>query len=229
MITFLPVFQPIKNVSDGSSLCAEVLSRWKTPDGRLHAPGQLNLNRIDWRKIDRGVVNYLLSHKAEILKKINHIFINVSANTLFDDVHFYQWVESIKALIEDGSLKVTIEITEQVPDELLERRWSDMAIKSITMAIDDFGVCNSTFSRLKSFPWLYCKVEVAGIESLISDKGASVFIDAGIKLIAEKVETLDQASFAFNKKIFLQQGYIHYKPLPIQALNLEVKESAYAY
>jgi hypothetical protein len=57
---------------------------------------------------------------------------------LFDDVHFYQWVESIKALIEDGSLKVTIEITEQVPDELLERRWSDMAIKSITMAIDDF-------------------------------------------------------------------------------------------
>jgi hypothetical protein len=41
---------------------------------------------------------------------------------------------------------------------------------------------------------------VAGIESLISDKGASVFIDAGIKLIAEKVETLDQASFAFNKR-----------------------------
>ncbi|UUC96389.1 EAL domain-containing protein [Comamonas sp. C11] len=229
MITFLPVFQPIKNVSDGSSLCAEVLSRWKTPDGRLHAPGQLNLNRIDWRKIDRGVINYLLSHKKDIVKKIDHIFINVSAQTLLDNAHFFQWVDSIKELIEDGSLKVTIEITEQVPDDLLERRWCDIAIESITMAIDDFGVCNSTFSRLKSFPWLYCKVEVAGIESLISDNAARIFIDAGIKLIAEKVETLDQANFASNRNISLQQGYIHYKPLPIQSLMLDVKESTYAY
>lgn len=229
MITFQPVFQPIKNVSDGSFLSAEVLSRWRTPDGRLHAPGQINPKKLDWMKIDRAVLKYLIDNKHEITKRTNHVFINVSAQTLSDDAHFENWVDSLTSLIFEGDMKVTIEITEHVPDKLLERRWCDMAIESVTMAIDDFGVCNSTFERLKSFPWLYCKVEVDGIHGLMSDKAAKIFIDAGIKMIAERIETIDQSNFAVDQNIFLQQGYLHYKPSPIQAIKFEAKESSYAF
>ena len=92
----------------------------------------------------------------------------------------------------------------------------------VLLSIDDFGAGYSSLSALKTFPVARLKIDRAFIKGLPGDEGDKAFAAAVIslgkklnmKVIAEGVETAEQAEFLRKNKCEEVQGYHLSKPIP---------------
>lgn len=144
-----PFFQPITQVVTGRFVAAEVLSRWYRA-GIILAPLDIK-PCVDWAEIDISVAEFLYTFKDKCGFK--RFFMNVSAQTLGSDVNFHTWSRAIKALVKQGEIRIVIEVTENIPDQLLEKRWQQLLALGVELALDDYGDQYSTLKRLTSYPW----------------------------------------------------------------------------
>jgi EAL domain-containing protein (putative c-di-GMP-specific phosphodiesterase class I) len=92
----------------------------------------------------------------------------------------------------------------------------------ISFSIDDFGVGESSLSRLHTLPPLHnLKIDKSFIQMLTTDSRIASLIkmivelgrDLGLKVIAEGVEKPEELDFLRYIKCDDVQGYLFYKPL----------------
>ena len=158
-----------------------------------------------------------------------YLSINLSGKQ-FNDGNLFNIIEG--ALKESGydRSRLIFEITESIPMHNTERsikimnRFNDMGM---ALSIDDFGTGYSSLSYLKRFPIHELKIDRSFIKDLPDDK-----LDAAIsqtiitmannlnfQVVAEGVETREQLMFLKDHGCRLIQGFLFYKPLPINALQ----------
>lgn len=213
----VPAFQPIKEITTGRLVAAEVLSRWRRVEQVL-SPLEVETS-IDWGSVDIALAQFLCHLKSGY----ERLFINVSAETLESVMDFHTWSWSIKSLIRRNSAKVVIEITERIPDSLLQSRWEVLSTLGAELALDDFGDQHSTFERLRAYPWDYCKFTAKRL-SYLADYPAIVYCQKhAITAIAEQIETAAQAERAKRLGLLWQQGFRHARPA---VLNKQLNEQA---
>jgi EAL domain-containing protein (putative c-di-GMP-specific phosphodiesterase class I) len=102
----------------------------------------------------------------------------------------------------------------------------------VQLSIDDFGTGYSSLAALKTFPVARLKIDKAFIKGLPHDKNdmavASAVISLGqklnIKVIAEGVETVEQADFLRRNNCDEIQGYCVSRPLPPDELVAFLKD-----
>jgi EAL domain-containing protein (putative c-di-GMP-specific phosphodiesterase class I) len=95
------------------------------------------------------------------------------------------------------------------------------------ISIDDFGTGYSSLSYLKQFPADTLKIDRSFIKELPHDKDAAAIVDAiiqmghifGIRIIAEGVETSEQAKFIHEHSCDAIQGYFYGRPMPEEMLK----------
>lgn len=215
----IPVFQPIFNSLNGSYPSAEVLARWVNPVGKLFGPSNFGAVGVDWARVDIEIAQNLIDMRSQINERFNRLFLNVSIETLKCEKSFSIWRRQVSKISNfmDGDL--TIEITEGVSPEVLEKRWCQIAECGVTFALDDYGTYHSDLERLKAYPWLFCKIDVDLLLDFNCCTDAQFCAKAGLNLIAEKVETKDQLELANEFSVFLQQGFIHHRPEVIQNIK----------
>lgn len=97
----------------------------------------------------------------------------------------------------------------------------------IDVAIDDFGVGYSSLETLRSFPFDKIKIDGSFIAELNTNRQAIAFIRAilalgeslGIPVLAEGVETEEQASALAREGCSEVQGFLYGRPETIDKLK----------
>lgn len=97
----------------------------------------------------------------------------------------------------------------------------DLHKMGFSLAIDDFGIGYSSFSRLSKLPISSLKIDKSLVMNLKEHHENQIIIKAilhmayglGIKVIAEGVTTEDDLDFLIRNSCYILQGFYFYKPM----------------
>ncbi|STN22076.1 cyclic di-GMP phosphodiesterase [Escherichia fergusonii] len=96
--------------------------------------------------------------------------------------------------------------------------------KNVKLAIDDFGTGNSSFSWLETLRPDVLKIDKSFTAAIGSDAVNSTVTDIiialgqrlNIELVAEGVETQQQAKYLRQHGVHILQGYLYAQPMPLR-------------
>lgn len=156
------------------------------------------------------------------------VSVNVSPMQLADPELVHTLVETVSAAGGNTSW-IELELTESVhlaEDPATQQRMRQLREAGFTLAIDDFGAGYSSFSYLNRAYFDRLKIDRALIQgdTLVGDRSAvigSIILMAhnlGLGVVAEGVETLEQASLLSLQGCDRLQGSGIADPMPLEAL-----------
>jgi sensor c-di-GMP phosphodiesterase-like protein len=226
---FLPHYQPLVDLQTGRLLGAEVLVRWRRPDGDFVEPNAFILLLESsglvlefTRKLMRRVRDEL--GEAVGARPNMTIAFNVAPRH-FDDALILNDVGTIF----DGSKirlsQLVLELTERHEVvNLTEMRRTIAALQRVgcKVAIDDVGTGHSGLSYILKLGVDIIKIDKIFVEATSSEGHAKPIIETLIDLaknmrmeiVAEGVETFDQVTYLRERGIGAAQGYVFAPPLP---------------
>lgn len=226
-------YQPYVALDGGRIMGFEGLIRWQTPEGKLVSPGEFIpvaeetglIVPIGWFVIESACAQLVEWQKASIADDFT-VSVNVSTKQL-GQRRFVETLEEILGKYEIDRSRLCLEITESVLTDigdsviaLLER----VKALGVRLAVDDFGTGYSSLSYLRTFPVDVLKIDRSFVNRL-EDTQEDVAIVAAIttlaqtlnlKVIAEGVETEQQAAHLRALGCRIAQGFLYSKPLPVE-------------
>ena len=138
----------------GGILGHEVLVR-QSVGGTWVGPGAFMAGSTPqaWVSMDHAVAQMLFSHAAD-LRGRGVSFVNVSAHTLSDPAELNAVCRSLAKLTHMG-VEVCVEVSEtfDAVGRSFHQAMEVIKDQGLLLAIDDFGIECSNFSRLSSYPW----------------------------------------------------------------------------
>ncbi len=232
--------QPKVDMRTGQIIGGEALVRWKLPDGGMVYPDEfipviekngyvLDVDNYMWDKVCRNISKL----KKEGLNPVP-ISINVSR------MHVYQenFIERLRVLTDKYGISpelIPLEITESAftsEENSLYRKVKSLQDYGYRFSMDDFGSGYSSLGMLKDEHVDEVKIDKTFVDDIASDKGRillknviRMIKDLGIDMIAEGVETKEQADFLVENGCIYAQGYYYYRPMPIEDFVLLLEKS----
>ena len=233
---FVLEFQPQVSLPDGMLRGCEALVRWDRP-GHGRVPPLEFLPYLEemglMTELGFWVLNDACQHWRQgrdqgLLDEDFRMAVNISAGQ-FGNPAFVQMVRSV---LEDNRMpgaNLELEITEQALVKNLDGAADKMLAlqaQGVTFAIDDFGTGYSSLAYLQQLPVDTLKIDRAFVQR-IGMRGreaglVDVIIGIGRKLqlrvVAEGVETEQQADYLAAHGCDIGQGYLFGRPTGWQAL-----------
>lgn len=217
---FTFAFQPIIDVDSRSIFGYEALVRGKEGQGAGYILDKVNeSNRYAFDQACRVTAIRLASE----LKLDKMLSINFLPNAVYKPQHCIQ--STLKAANEFGfplnNIMFEITESEQVVDiPHLRKIFEYYQSQGFTTALDDFGAGYAGLNVLASFPPQVLKLDMALVQNIHQDKVKQAIIDGmisiadklNIRLLAEGIETHDEAKYFQQKGVSLMQGYFFAKP-----------------
>jgi len=227
-------FQPIVNMHTNEIVSLEALLRWPNNplnEGNIGKVISLAEKSGQIIMIDKWVIN----HVFHILKTNASMFkdTKVSINLSVQSFHSKNFARYLKTKIEEHDIEpsqVELEITEYSLAEDIEksseiiREIKDLGFK---IALDDFGTKYSSLNYLSKLPFDVLKVDKSYIDHIVSDEKDRVIVnnlvrlsaDLNLTTIIEGIEIKEQKDLLIGMGCQLGQGYLYYKPMPIEVLQ----------
>jgi diguanylate cyclase (GGDEF)-like protein/PAS domain S-box-containing protein len=223
-------YQPKVMLRSGEIVGSEALLRWKNPLFGMVSPLQfipiaedtgLIVELGEW--VLREACRTAAEWNAEGLP-LHKVAINLSARQ-FQSRDLAALVSNV---LEDVCCRpewIELEITESLlldeDGKTLDTLAAFQAM-GISIAIDDFGTGYSALSYLARFPVNTLKIDKSFIHSVTTDKYRAELVKAILSIarclkqqvVAEGVETLEQAAFLEANGCHVAQGYLYSKPVP---------------
>ena len=223
------VYQPQINHSTGRMVGAEALMRWKHPIYGVQMPGDfipvLEKNNLIYRA-DLHIFETVCRFQRKCLDEGISI-IPISVNMSRYDIYNTNYVEEIEAIRKKYDIPVKylrLEITESSAiggRELITRVLRQLHDRGYTVEMDDFGSGYSSLNILKDLDVDVIKLDMAFLAGDIGGRGGTILGSIvqmtkwlNTPVIAEGVETQEQADYMQSTGCKYIQGYLYYKPLP---------------
>lgn len=234
-------YQPKIDLATGSLAGAEALIRWIHPAGVIQPDSFIPIAEETGLILE--IDDYVL---AKVCADLNNwrskgnpdlrVSVNISAR------HFQsrRLVESLQSILSSTQTlpdNIEIEITESaIMQDAAASIETLQTIRDmgIHLSIDDFGTGYSSLSYLKKFPVDILKIDKSFVIDLIKDKDNQAIVSSivsmgktmGLKIVAEGVETAEQASILKEFGAHMGQGYHYAKPLSPADFEAFLKNSA---
>jgi len=227
---FVLHYQPIVALGGGAVAEVEALIRWKHPEKGLVAPAGflsvaedsgLIVRMSDW--VIRTACEQAYRWRRELGRPIR-ISINL-APTQLEDPRFVELLRSnvVRAGLQPATLGVElVESSLAVPGTTILDNLLALRQMGIRIAVDDFGTGYSSLGYLKRLPIHVLKIDrsfILGVPGDAHDVAICKAIVAmarslQLAVVAEGVETAQQAEFLRSIGCELAQGFLFAEPLP---------------
>ncbi|VAX07092.1 diguanylate cyclase/phosphodiesterase (GGDEF & EAL domains) with PAS/PAC sensor(s) [hydrothermal vent metagenome] len=222
-------YQPMLSTIDDSIAGAEALVRWQHPEKGMIPPFDFIpvAENSDLMLILGQKILEMACMQAKIWQEMDlprfRVCVNISARQ-FQSKDFVDNVKNAIANSKIDSRGLELEITEGMvigDTESVARKLEVLAEMGISLAIDDFGTGYSSLAYLKRFPVHQLKIDRSFINDITEDHDDAAITDAvirlghslGLTVVAEGVETLEQAQILRQKGCDVLQGYYFSKPI----------------
>ncbi|MFA0695321.1 EAL domain-containing protein [Vibrio sp. 10N.222.49.C9] len=228
---FEPFYQPIIDLESGSTIGAEALARWITDEGVISplefiplAEESGLIDDIGKQILHKSCRDTAIAIESGKWSKDFSIHVNLSVDQLSES----GFVEQVKGTLRDTNLpasNLTLEITESRivdNDPTIIDNMLTLKALGISIAIDDFGTGYSSLAYLHKLPFDSLKIDRSFVSKLDKENldssivAAIVNITKGFKvsLVAEGVETQQQAELLKQLQCPLAQGFLYSRPVP---------------
>jgi len=226
-----PVYQPQINHSTRRMVGAEALMRWKHPDYGVQMPGDfipvLERNQLIYRAdlhIFEEVCKFLKSC-IEARISVIPVSVNMSRYDIYD-TEYVRDIETIRKKYDVPVKYLRIEITESSAiggRDLITSVLRQLHDHGYTVEMDDFGSGYSSLNILKDLDVDVIKLDMAFLAGEVGGRGGTILSSIvqmtkwlNTPVIAEGVETLEQADYMKSTGCNYIQGYLYYKPMPAE-------------
>jgi diguanylate cyclase (GGDEF)-like protein/PAS domain S-box-containing protein len=224
---FTLVYQPKYTLANRRPCGAEALLRWRHPERGIVPPAEF-IPVLEETGLIVAVGEWVVRRACDDLKVLKNmpVAINLSARQFRQpDLH-----ERITALVKAAGVdpaRIELEITEsqlmQDPDHAI-RVMRALCDAGIRLAIDDFGTGYSSLAYLTRFPLSALKIDRSFVKDMASDKADATIVRTiiemahtlGFTVVAEGVETEEQATFLRLLRCEQAQGFLFARPMPAE-------------
>jgi diguanylate cyclase (GGDEF)-like protein len=228
-------YQPVMNLLDRSITGHEALVRWNHPTKGLLAAAEF-IHVAEQSAIMSDMGDWVLRtaiHQAAAWRKARpdlRVAINVSAHQ-FHQRDLPQMIQDLCESYDLPPASLEIEITESAA--LLEVERAGITIARLrelgaSVAIDDFGTGFSSLVYLKRFPITAVKIDRDFVRDMCVDERDQAIVNAilaaaralGLRVVAEGIETEEQAKLLLAAGCEEGQGYLLGYPLPPNTVDI---------
>ncbi|MFT0532750.1 EAL domain-containing protein [Castellaniella hirudinis] len=223
----------------GSVTGAELLARWQHP-----AHGPVSPALFIPVAEESGLINLLGTWTLGVacdtiltlqaLGETYPLSINVSPKRLMEP----RFVDHVRETLERKGVpgnRLIFEVTEGVliqDIQAVARRMQALARLGIRFSIDDFGTGYSNLAYLKRLPLYELKIDKSLIQDLPDDNDSTAIVQLilamadqlNLRVVAEGVETDEQAQVLFQNHCHALQGFLLARPMPIDTWVQRVRD-----
>ena len=225
---FVPYFQPVVDAQTGRIVMAEALVRWKSAEHGMISPGVFipvlerhgGLSRID-KLMEQRVFELQRQRLADGLPVVP-----IDLNLSWSDFADTKLIEQLQEHILDENVPTDLmrfEITEMAYEEIAENRRDVLTFfqeHNVKLLVDDFGQGYS-FGTMKNVNFDIVKLDKSLIDKLgqslkmdmLVETLISVFHKLNARLVAEGVESEEQARYLRQVGCDFIQGFLYYRPM----------------
>jgi EAL domain-containing protein (putative c-di-GMP-specific phosphodiesterase class I) len=224
-------YQPKVDLRTGRVAGLEALLRWQHPDSGPVSPADfiplteqtgLVTDLTQW-VLERAVTQ-LRTWEQENASFPLDLAVNLSARNL----HEVELTDRVRQLLRDARVSpanLELEITESaIPADVgrAQDAMRALAELGVRLAVDDFGIGNTSISQLRSIPLRTLKIDRTFIAPIMVDPGSIVLVRAivdlahefGLVTVAEGVEDTETATVLRGLGCDLAQGFLWSAAVP---------------
>ena len=219
-------YQPVIRLDTREIAGMEALCRLRTPEGNIVSAGAFHQATTDVdvaAKLTQGMLALVAADLRSWLDRaipFQHVGINISSA----DFHSGTLYDRIEAAFgrENVPLKhVVLEVTESVylgqNDPVVAQEIKSLRAHGLRIALDDFGTGFASLTHLLTVPVDIIKIDKSFVSQLRLDNRSIAIIEGlldiarklDIRVVAEGIETEDQAYLLAQIGCKLGQGYLY--------------------
>lgn len=233
-------FYQVKYDARRQSICGmEALIRWRNGDGKLVSPAEF-IPLAEETGLIVPIGKYMLLQACADARHLldNGMPISVSVNISAVQFREERFLEMVKSALRETRLPAALlelEITEGVLAHDIGEAASLLAeLKNlgVRIAIDDFGTGYSSLVYLKQLPIDVLKIDQGFVRDMLTSRSDAAITETivrmgqalDLELVAEGVETREQAERLLELGCHIMQGYLYCRPMPFAQLQQQLDE-----
>ena len=231
----IPYYQPLINARDGRIEGVEALVRWQHPSYGVLTPDRFR-HALEDPRVATEITQQMLRRAADDLRvwtTLGHDF-SVGLNIGEADLREPGLLDLVAETLSARDLRpnaVAIEVTEtaltSVNSAAAKPLLEQFRAAGGYIALDDFGTGNSSITLLKDIPYSSVKIDRSFIRDLTHNEADLAIVrsivrlsrELGFKIVAEGIETKEQAELLRKLRVDLLQGFLYRRPLPATKLT----------
>jgi diguanylate cyclase (GGDEF)-like protein/PAS domain S-box-containing protein len=217
----------------GSATGAELLMRWQRPDGIL-VPPDVFIPIAESSGLIVTLGHWVLRQACAAWLRLDQAGHAMPLSINVSPLQFRQpdFVAQVRATVLESGVppgQLIFEVTEGLLVDDLDQtiaRMHELADMGIRFSIDDFGTGYSNLAYLKKMPLYELKIDKSFLRDTPHDVNGTALVQSilamarhlGLRVVAEGIETAEQAQYlALNGRAGMQ-GYLFCRPMPLEAL-----------
>jgi diguanylate cyclase (GGDEF)-like protein/PAS domain S-box-containing protein len=236
-------FQPQIRLSDNAVVGAEALLRWRHPQRGVLAPGAF-IDTLAESAIAAGVGRWIIRTACEqaaawrtIGLPLERVGVNLFPSQAYDQALSQDVIDALRDFglpAEALELEITENIALNRGDLKVLQGLHDQGVK---LAFDDFGTGYASLSYLTRLPLSRIKIDRSFVGKLTRNAQDAAIVrsliamahNLNLGVIAEGVETRQQAELLLAENCEEAQGFLYAKPLPAKELETYLRTQRLAF
>ncbi len=223
-------YQPIVTTAKGDLVAIEALVRWNSPELGTVSPADLIPVAEDVGLIGE-VDRYVFDRVCQDLATWPELRASVNVSPV--ELRHPGYVPALVAAAENAAIdacRLELELTERIlvshPD-IAQEKLSQLRTEGFSISLDDFGTGYSPIGYLKRAPFDKLKIDGSFVTDVEKDANAFAILQSltglakafGLTVVAEGVESADQARTVRLAGCDQMQGYHIGKPMPFEDIE----------